>query len=469
MVRFTLPLLCILLFVFQPASGQTLPPEARLVMSHFKADLSGGDERLFISWSPDGLNWTCLNGGQPVWQPPGWAPFANVVRDPAIIYANGFYWVAFTSGTYGKGNHFGLVKSADLLNWTFVVSVDATLPGATDQLTWNPVFFEDGDGSIHATIAISPTGGSQLNPVPNMRVHEIHPINADWTQWSVPTPLELPDPNTNEGWIWKEGDTYHIQYVSFSRNGQLIHATSKNLVTGWLFHKVLGFPSQEGGMMLPIPEGGYRLYLEKGNGAAEGYFTCDFDQQFSIPTPQVQVNASVPMRNGKMCAARGTTSYAQWQSTYLATAPAGRRGPLEDADDDGFANVIEHSMGTDPLTNTVIGTPYLRTVGGELYPGVTYESSRAATDVTSGVELKIGDGPWINDPSETLVESVTLLSNGSMRSQRRATQPLVADPVLFRYSASLVDSLARLTLPAQKAPSLKSAAKARKPAKTPRR
>ncbi|HET6408144.1 MAG TPA: hypothetical protein VFG14_09710, partial [Chthoniobacteraceae bacterium] len=186
MARSTLLFLCVVLTVTGPIAAQTLPAEARFVMSHFKANAGGGDERLFVSWSPDGLNWTCLNNGLPVWQPPGWEGFWNVVRDPSIIFANGYYWVAYTAGNYGKGAKFGLVKSTDLVNWEFVASVDVTLPGATDQLTWNPVFFEDGDGSIHATIAISPVGGSQYNCVPYMRVHEIHPVSPDWSTWSTP-------------------------------------------------------------------------------------------------------------------------------------------------------------------------------------------------------------------------------------------------------------------------------------------
>jgi hypothetical protein len=436
MVRFALILLHITLSL-RFAAAQTLPPEARLVMSHFKADGGGGDERLYISWSPDGFNWTCLNGGNPVWQPPNWQGFLNVVRDPSIIYANGSYWVAYTCGNYGKGNHFGLVKSTDLLNWTFVASVDVTLPGATDQLTWNPVFFQDGDGSVHATIAISPVGGSTYNCVPHMRVHEIHPINADWTQWSTPVPLDIPDSNTNEGWVWKEGDTYHIKYVSFVRFGQLVHATSKNLVTGWVFNKVLGYGSQEGGMILPKPGGGYRLFLEGGNGSTPGYKTCDLDETLSNATPQVFVNATVPMRNGKMCAAPNTTNYAQWQASKLSAVPLEHRAPSADADDDGLANLIEHSMDTDPLVHTdLVSRPllYARSIGGELYPGVAYETTRTSADVSCIGELKIGNGPWT---SSGIVESVALLSNGALRYHFRSAQPVGMEPVFFRLAASM--------------------------------
>jgi hypothetical protein len=474
MARLFLLILCLTLSIGGKSVAQNLPPEARFVMSHFKADGGGGDERLYISWSPDGLNWTCLNNGLPVWQPPGWQGFLNVVRDPSIIFVNGSYWVAYTSGNYGKGNTFGLVNSTDLLTWTFVASVDVTLPGATDQLTWNPVFFEDGDGSIHATIAISPVGGSQYNCVPYMRVHEVHPVNADWTQWSTPAPLDLPDSNTNEGWIWKEDDTYHINYVSFVRGGQIVHATSKNLVTGWGEDKILGFGSQEGGMILPKPGGGYRLYLEPGNGTATdiGYRTCDFDNTLSNPTPQVRVNATVPMRNGKMCAAHGAMTFAQWQSAHLASVPIERRGPLADADDDGLSNLIEYSMGSDPLVHTDASSRpriYTRTTAAGSYVGIIYETLYSSWDVSPAGEVKIGDNPWMDRPPAAWRESVALLSNGTVRCHLRSMQPIGVDPVFFRYSATIPDPQP-LPLPQQAAlvsparPSATSVAKAKKTA-----
>ncbi len=119
-----------------PIVSQTpvVPAGSRFVMSHFKSNNHGGDERLYISVSPDALNWTALNGGNPVWQPVGWAGFENVVRDPAIIFNSGYYWVAYTSGHYGRHASFGLVKSTDLLNWTLVGEIACVLPGRPGSL-----------------------------------------------------------------------------------------------------------------------------------------------------------------------------------------------------------------------------------------------------------------------------------------------------------------------------------------------
>src|SRR5215207_6136330 len=115
-----------------PAQSPNLPAGTRFIMSHFHATAEMNLEKLFISTSSDGLNWQMLNDGNPVWAPLPWESF----RDPSIVHANGWYWVAFTSGNYGAQASFGLVKSKDLLNWTYVGPVSTLIPGATDPLTW---------------------------------------------------------------------------------------------------------------------------------------------------------------------------------------------------------------------------------------------------------------------------------------------------------------------------------------------
>lgn len=420
--------------------AQTLPPEARFVMSHFKGDGGGGDERLYISWSADGLNWTALNNGQPVWQPPNWGGFVNVVRDPTIIFHDGYYWVAYTSGNYGKGTTYGLVKSTDLLNWTFVTLVNAALPNSTDQLTWSPIFFEDGDGSIHVIVAINPVGGSQYNPIPTMRVHEMHPLNADWTQWSAPIPLQLPDTNNNDCWVWKEGLTYHAAYADFSTGGTVVHATSNNLITGWVRHRYLGYNAQEGNIVLPKPEGGYRLYLEPGNsGTPEGFRTCDFDANFLNATPQVLVNSTVPMRNGKICAARQTISYAQWRDQKLAPVPAEKRVPLADADEDGLLNLSECAFATDPLVFTTAASRpnlFTRILPDGKHPGLIYRFLRSSTDTNTTPEVKIGENPWSSTPGDLTIESLTLMSDGVTRVQAATVSPLATEPILLRVNTN---------------------------------
>ncbi len=348
------------LFGTTSAQQPNVPPGSRFVMSHFKNDGGGGDERLYISVSPDGLNWTALNGGNPVWQPDGWHGFGNVVRDPSIIYDNGYYWVAYTSGNYGNHESFGLVKSRDLLNWTVVGQINVLVPGAPDQLTWNPVFFRDGDGSVHVFINISPTGGSTYNPAGTMRTYETHPVNADWTEWSTPVLINLPGNNSNEFFAWKEGDTYHAIYVDFSSGSAWIKVSSQSLTSGWGNAQTIGSRGMEGGMILKIPDGsGYRFYAEPGNGSSGTYATSDLNGTFTAGTAFQPVQSSIGMRNGKMTALVGTTSFTDWQAQELSGLSLAEQSATADPDSDGLVNLLEAASALEPLSPARNGHPVL--------------------------------------------------------------------------------------------------------------
>ncbi len=407
-------------------------------MSHFKSNNHGGDERLYISVSPDALNWTALNGGNPVWQPAGWAGFENVVRDPAIIFDSGYYWVAYTSGNYGRHASFGLVKSMDLLNWTLVGEIACVLPGATGQLTWNPCFFRDGDGSVHILIAISPDGAPSISPIPNLRAHEIHPTSADWTQWSTPVPLALPSTNTNEFFAWREGATYHGIYVDFQQNARWIHVTSNNLITGWGGATPLYHDSWEGGQMLKKPSGGYRLFIEPGDNdqfVGGGYRYVEGSSTFTGFDNRIPRNEQVLMRNGKMTALAGISTFAQWQAANLNALPAEQQSPLADPDGDGLSNLIECALDLNPLIqDSATALPvFLTQSAGQDYATLRYRRLRQLAGIGYVVETS-GDLQTWNPGQEV---SATLMTDGSELVEVRDAMPASNGPRFIRLRVTL--------------------------------
>ena len=411
-------ILLLLLCLSPAASGQEpdLPPDTRFVMSFFKANTVGGDERLHIAVSPDGQNWTALNGGNAVWQHPQWPHY--VVRDPTIVFHKGWYWVAHTSGAYGRHPEhpaFGLLKSKDLLNWTHVGEIDTTIPGMTDPFTWNPCFFKDSDGSLHVFVSISPINGHNFYPIPALRTYELHPLNDDMTEWSAPALVELPHSNTNEFWAWKDGDTYHAVYVSFSSNGQLVHATSKNLLTGWGNERVFGFPTEEGIFVLKKPDGNYRLYSETGNGTATGYLWRDTNRDFSVFTQPTLTTTDTPMRNGKPTAAAPFLTYDTWRARFMPDVPAGDSAPAADADQDGLSNLQEYAFDLNPLRPS--SSPILLTDANGL--ATTWRRSSSRKDVAVTPQLASQLGTWEGDPAALAIESVTLMIDGSEQVQAR--------------------------------------------------
>ncbi len=402
-----------------------VPANARFVMSYFGANDNGGDERLYISTSPDGFNWTSLAGNNPVWQPPNWAPFYNVVRDPSIIYENGWYWVAFTSGNYGRHAAFGLVKSQDLLNWTYLGDIPVPIPAATAQLTWTPVFFRDGDGSVHLFLNISPDGATNIS-VANLKSYVSEPASPDWTQWTTPVPLNLPSNNTNEFNCWKEGSVYHGIFVDFADGGAWQAVCSTSLTGPWGNEVFLSFNAAEGGQMLKKAEGGYRFFFERGS----GYLWSDFDQSLEHwLTPEAPVTSDVPMQNGKMIAMPGATNYAAWAAAHIPATP----DPLADPTGAGFSNLLACALGLDPTQPSAgpLPTSSIVNCGGNSFVRLQYYQQSQFADVQTVLQSTTDLSTWsvfapisitlMTDGSE-LVEGRLPLSSGSGFLRIQATQ-----------------------------------------------
>jgi hypothetical protein len=406
-------------------------------MSHFKivgeVPSTVQTEKLFISTSPDGLNWTALNNGNPVWEPPNWQPFFNVVRDPSIIYANGFFWVAYTSGNYGYHAKFAVVRSADLLNWTHVTDVSTLLPDAYAPFTWGPFFFQDTDGSVHVFVSIGERFDRDTGqPIFKLRSYEVHPLNQDFTQWSAPMMVQAPSTQMNEFWVWREGDKYHAVYVDFLDNGAYVHVTSDNLITGWTNRVRLGMDSLEGCFVLKKPGGGYRAYVEGQPNYGYRYF--DFNESFQDRQPPVQVNSSMKMRNGKVVAAPTGTTFANWQQTELAAVPEEDRGPLADPDLDGVKNLAECSMGLSPRVPNLSPVVHWRDTNGKWR--ARHYRLPGLSDVALALETSPTLIPWEASSASMSLSSRTLMSDGRQLLEWAETAP-VSERLLLRLNATL--------------------------------
>jgi hypothetical protein len=470
-VRLAIRLLLVLWLTGAAASVAALPPGTRFVMSHFKNDGGGGDERLYISISPDGLNWTALNGGNPVYQPPGWQPFQNVVRDPSIVYANGTYWVAYTSGNYGNHASFGLAKSTDLLSWQYVGEVSTAIPGGTNQLTWSPCFFQDGDGSVHVFVSTSVDQGPQYNPS-HLHSYEVHPVSADWLQWSAPVQVQLPESVSNEMWVWKEGETYHAVYIDFLQRASYFHVTSSTLLGPWGGAQLLGYNSQEGGFMLKRPEGGYRFYAETGNsGSVPTYLYSDLNDAFQTLTSQTLVTSTVGMRNGKPIAAPDGTTYDDWRAAFPPKETSSLTDPLGDPDGDSIPNLLEYATGSDPMS----GAEPVRIAswGSRDIPCVVYRLTNGLSDIAATPQVSTDLQTWT---AATTPLSRTVMSDGTSMFVAESTAGDTSRLLAFRLSVERTsvptpqveraEASATRTPPAPKTTALTPAAAIRKARET---
>jgi hypothetical protein len=299
-----------------------------------------------------------------------------------------------------------------------------------------PFFFKDADGTVHLFVSISPINGSIYNPQPALRTHELHPLNADFTQWSAPVPVGLPSTNTNEFWVWKEGDTYHGIYVDFQSFGQYYHVVSTNLITGWQQPQSLGFASLEGGFILKKPREVIGFYLEPGNGGQPtGYRYYDGSDQFTNFELGGYVNTPTPMRNGKVIVAPETTSFEQWQTLKLSGQSVEMQGAIADPDRDGLPNLLEAATGLDPSfpEGTAIQTWF--DPEGRLRLRHTRALSIAGVSLQWQESGLLGDWP----PSGAAVEirSITLMSDGRELLEWTGSAPGADSPNFFRLRASM--------------------------------
>jgi hypothetical protein len=220
--------------------------------------------------------------------------------------------------------------------------------------------------------------------------------------------------------------------------------------------RVLGYNSQEGPFILPKPEGGYRLYCEPGNGSGgtpTTYRTCDFDDSFETATAQISVTSSIPMRNGKPCAAHGTLSFADWQAQRLGAVSAADADALGDADGDGLKNLLEHALGADPLVFTPASArpfSFGHLLGDGLHAGIQFDWFPSSSDVAPRAELRLADGSWSSSPVDLVIESQTLLSTGLIRTTAYAAQLAGDQPALLRVAATQTATAAPALAPAPK-------------------
>ncbi len=267
---------------------------------------------------------------------------------------------------------------------------------------------------MHLFVSISPINGSTYNPIPALHTYELHPLNVDFTAWSAPVAVQLPSTNTNEFWVWKEGETYHAIFVDFTLGSPYRHVTSANLITGWANAQSLGFDTYEGGFVLKRPKGGYRLYLEGGNGSTViGYRYYDYNDVFTAHGAAQNMTAQVPMRNGKVIAAPATTTFADWQMLELSGLSAAAQAGSADPDGDGHSNLLECALGSSPYTSDASPLASWFDDSGQLRVRYTQAPNliNVASTLQISSDLSIANN-WGAVSSALSRRSITLMSDG---------------------------------------------------------
>ncbi len=234
----TLVCVCLILQCFTAWALEPYDPDTpRFILSTFR---NADQTKLYLATSFDGRNYTPVTGA-PVYA----VNDGSGLRDPSIIRHLGIWYICYTAGPLGglgQANHFRVIASPDLINWTPVKDVSmAEIPRM--RYTWAPEWFVDDDGSLHVLVSVShwPTNEHEL--------FEVHPLDpADiGGEWSTPSRLHGPafpefvrtfSPESSQSnaqrvgaydaYVLKLQGVYHLWYFNRATSS-LAHATAPSL------------------------------------------------------------------------------------------------------------------------------------------------------------------------------------------------------------------------------------------------
>lgn len=221
---------------------------------------NGAGQKLYVYRSREGSKFTAL-ANEPVYTPP-----TGILRDPSIIFWNGAWYVAYTVANFpDTSTKFGIARSTDLVNWTFLTEVDASgFPNVS--ATWAPEFVIDGT-DLYVFVGLSSTGNSD-----SMQLHSFKAQNAALTSWGAPQLISLThNPfSAIDSSVIKVDGVWHMFYREKTSGGvtTMRRATSSGSVLGPYTLQTAGNLTtllgngSEANSIVQLENGVYRLYYD---------------------------------------------------------------------------------------------------------------------------------------------------------------------------------------------------------------
>lgn len=188
-----------------------------------------GDTGLHLAVSEDGLNWTAVNGGRPVFN--AGIGSSGLMRDPcAIVGPDGRFHMVWTTGW--TGHDIGYAWSEDLIHWQEKRTIPVMAHEPETRNCWAPeLFYDDVTGQYIIFWASTIPGRFPETEHPeddnNHRIY--YTTTRDFSTFSPAQVLYDRGFNVIDSTIEKVGD----RYVMFLKNETKVPVTEKNIRVAW--------------------------------------------------------------------------------------------------------------------------------------------------------------------------------------------------------------------------------------------
>ncbi|MEU0870834.1 glycoside hydrolase [Nocardia brasiliensis] len=262
-----------------PHRAAAAGPIARYTMTAF-TDTSESD--LYVYESADALNFELLRG--PAYRPP-----TGLLRDPSVFrHADRAYYLAYT--TAWEGQTIGFARSTDRRTWNHLYDFTVPIPGVTS--TWAPEWLIDAQRRVHVLVSLS--DGCSFTPHLMTATDRSLRSWTDLTPVSVLPPPDEPAPVDTPGPDGKPCSLYGYIDTTVVRRDHRYYAFTKNETTKYVELAVgtephgpytltktgdwAGWDSpREGQCVVPLPDGGWRIFLDSYDEGKYFYSDCRDD------------------------------------------------------------------------------------------------------------------------------------------------------------------------------------------------
>lgn len=284
-------------------SATYAPRDYGYLLACFRGN-SADQQSLNVYYSGDGKSF--LDPGvNPILAPSD----GSVVRDPSIIYKDGYFYETHTR-TPATGTSFDVYRSADLVTWTKQATVDCSSIGSVNS-TWAPELAVDDNGDVYVFVSINATS-----------VYRLKASDAALTTWGAPILLTFtggPAQIIDAAFV-KRGPTWYCFYKNETAGGKTIErATASSLTaTTWVVDKTGDWAGWgvgvEGPSIVQLPSGTYRMYVDRylantGTAYAESADLTTWSALTTSPALPAMGNSDL-LRHGSVIRLRDQAAFA---------------------------------------------------------------------------------------------------------------------------------------------------------------